>query len=143
MVEFFDFIKIIFTSPAQYSEISKGDKQKHYFLLNRRFAIQFPEQANALQNLKINQAAVIDFWQVFLRRYYKTIPGWMYTKGVKKAQDVKEKKLTVSDSLITEYCKYTGIDHKSVKDALFFYPQDMIKELKQFENILKDNGTKS
>jgi len=94
-------------------------------------------QANALQHLKINQAAVIDFWQVFLRKQYKYVPGWMYTKGVKKAQQVKEKQLTVSNELIKEYCKYFKVDPKSIRDALEFYPQDMIKELKEFEIILK------
>jgi hypothetical protein len=138
MIEFFDLIKIVFTNPTEYKEISKGDKQKHFFLLQRRFAINFPMQANVLQSLKINQFAVIDHWHVFLRKYYKTIPGWMYTKGVKKAQEVKEKKNdNVSKSLIDEYCKFMKIDHKLVEDALQFYNEDMIKELKSFESILK------
>lgn len=137
MTEFFDIIKIIFTDPLKYKEISKGEKQKNYFLLNRRFAIQFPMQANALQHLKINQSAVIDFWQMFLRRQYKYMPNWMYTKGVKKAQEVKEKKLTVNNEVIKEYCKYFKIDPKSVRDALEYYPTDMIRELKDFESILK------
>jgi len=93
-------------------------------------------QANALQHLKINQNAVIDFWQTFLRKQYKFVPGWMYTKGVKKAQEVKEKKLTVSNELIKEYCKRMKVDPKSVKDALEFYPDQMIKELKEFEKII-------
>ena len=137
MIEFFDAIKIIFTDPVKYKELTRGEKQKFYFLLNRRFAINFPMQANALQHLKINQAAVIDFWQNFIRKQYKYIPGWMYTKGVKKAQEVKEKKLNISNETIKEYCKRFKVDPKSVRDALEFYETDMVKELKQFENILK------
>jgi hypothetical protein len=136
-MELFDFIKVVFTNPSEYSSITLGEKRKHYFMCQRRFAINFPMQANALQHLKINQAAVIDFWQVFLRKQYKYVPGWMYTKGVKKAQQVKEKQLTVSNELIKEYCKYFKVDPKSIRDALEFYPQDMIKELKEFEIILK------
>lgn len=136
-MELFDFIKVIFTNPSEYSSITPGEKRKHYFMCQRRFAINFPMQANALQHLKINQAAVIDFWQIFLRKQYKFTPGWMYTKGVKKAQEVKEKQLTVSNELIKEYCKYFKVDPKSIRDALEFYPQDMIKELKEFEIILK------
>ena len=135
-MEFFDIIKTIFTNPIDYSSITPGEKRKHYFLLNRRFAINFPMQANALQHLKINQSAVIDFWQNFLRKQYKFVPGWMYTKGVKKAQEVKEKKLNISNETIKEYCKYFQVDSKSVKDALQFYENDMINELKQFENML-------
>ena len=136
-MELFDFIKVIFTNPSEYSSITPGEKRKHYFMCQRRFAINFPMQANALQNLKINQAAVIDFWQIFLRKQYAYTPKWMYTTGVKKAQEVKEKKQSVSNELIKEYCRYTQADPKSVRDALEFYPNDMINELKQFENLLK------
>lgn len=136
-MELFDFIKVIFANPLEYSSTPAGEKRKHYFMCQRRFAIQFPMQANALQHLKINQSAVIDFWQTFLRRQYKFVPGWMYTKGVKKTQEIKEKKLTVSNELIKEYCKYFKVDTKSVRDALEYYPTDMIRELKDFESILK------
>lgn len=136
-MELFDVIKVIFTKPNEFSSITPGEKRKCYFMLNRRFAINFPMQANALQHLKINQAAVIDFWQNFLRKQYRFVPGWMYTKGVKKAQEVKEKKQNISNEIIKEYCKYMKVDPKSVRDALEFYPENMINELKKFENILK------
>lgn len=136
-MELFDFINVIFKDPVQYSSITPGEKRKHYFMCNRRFAIQFPMQANALQHLKINQEAVIDFWQNFLRKQFKFVPGWMYTKGVKKSKEAKEKKLSVSNELIKEYAKIYKIDKKSIIDALEFYPEDMIKELKEFEKILK------
>jgi hypothetical protein len=136
-MELFDFIKVVFTDPVTYSSLTPGEKRKHYFMCQRRFAINFPMQANALQNLKINQAAVMDFWQIFLRKQYKFVPGWMYTKGVKKAQAVKEKQIPISKEVIKEYCRYYKVDSKSVYDALEFYPGDMVKELKDFEAILK------
>lgn len=137
-MELFDFIKIIFTNPQEYSSITPGEKRKHYFMLQRRFAINFPMQANVLQHLKINQAAVIDFWQKYLRETYKGYyPKWLYTKGIKKAQEVKEKKQNVSNELIKEYCKYMKIDSKTIKDALQFYENEMVNELKEFEKILK------
>jgi len=136
MIQFFDLINIIFKDPIKYKEISKGVKQQNFFLLNRRFAIQFPMQANALQSLKINQAAVVDFWQNFMRKQYKYTPKWIYTKGVKKAQQVKEKKRSVSNAVIVEYCKWYKIDKKSVIDALDFFPTQMSDELKEFEKLI-------
>lgn len=136
-MELFDFIKVIFTNTSEFSVTTSGEKRKHYFMCQRRFAIQFPMQANALQHLKINQAAVIDFWQNFLRKQYKYVPKWMYTKGIKKTQEIKEKKLTISNEVIKEYCKYFKVDPKTIKDALEFFPNDMLKELKEFEQILK------
>ena len=135
-MELFEFTKIIFENPEEYEKITPGEKRKQYFMINRRFAIQFPMQANALQHLKINQAGVVDFWQQFMRKTYKRTPGWMYTKGVKKAKQDKEKKINVSETLVNEYCRRMVLDKKSVYDALEFYPDLMLKELKQFEKII-------
>jgi hypothetical protein len=136
-MELFKFIKIVVTNPVEYSSISKGEKKKYSFLSNRRFAIQFPLQANALQHIKINSAAVMDFWNIFLSKQYKYLPNWIYTKGIKKVQETKEKKTNISKELIDEYCKIYKLDKKSVLDALYFFPEEMSKELKQYENIIK------
>jgi hypothetical protein len=137
-MELFDFIKIIFSNPEEYAKIMPGEKRKHFFMCNRRFSIQHPLQANALQISKINQEAVIDWWQRFLRTTYKGYyPKWMYTTGVKKAQESKEKKIKVSNELIREFCKWNKIDKKTVEDALEFFPEKMLNELKSFEKITK------
>jgi hypothetical protein len=136
-MELFDFIKILFTNPKEYSSITSGEKRKQFFMLSRRMAINFPLQANALQHIKINQSAVVDFWQNFIRKQYKYVPGWMYTKGVKKTQEIKERKMNISNDVINEYCKVYKLDKKTVLDALEFYNTEMVNELKHFENILK------
>jgi hypothetical protein len=135
-MELFEFTKIIFESPGEYQEITPGEKRKWFFLLQRRFAIQFPMQANALQHLKINQAGVVDFWQHFMRKQYQKTPGWMYTKGIKKSKEEKEKKIKVSETLINQYAAKMEIDKKSIYDALEFYPEQIQKELKDFEKII-------
>ena len=137
MRSFFDIMQILFEDPEKWKDITNGEKQKFYFLSQRRFAIQFPLQANALQHLKINQVAVMDFWQHFMRKRYKKTPFWMYTKGVKKAKEAKEKKTKVSENTIIEYCKFYKMDRKSIYDALVFYNEDMVKELKLFEKLIK------
>ncbi len=135
-MQLFEFTKILFENPVEYSKIPPGEKRKQYFMINRRFAIQFPMQAAALQHLRIDQASVVDFWQKFMESYNGRTPGWMYTKGIKKAKEVKERKTNVSQELITEYARRMEFDRKSVVDALFFYPDLTQKELKQFEKVI-------
>lgn len=135
-MELFEFTKIIFEKPGEYQDITPGEKRKQYFMVNRRFAIQFPMQANALQHLKINQSGVVDFWQHFMRKQYQRTPGWMFTKGVKKAKESKESKIKVSEKLIDAYCKKMVIEKKSVMEALEFYPDLMVKEIKEFEKMI-------
>lgn len=139
-MELFDFINLIYTNPQEYSKITPGEKRKQFFMCQRRFAIQYPMQANVLQHVKINQSAVIDFWQNFLRKQNKFstwLPKWLYTKGVKKSQDVKEKKQNISNEVIREYCRVYKINRKTVEDALEFYNVEMVQELKDFEKIMK------
>jgi len=135
-MELFEFTKILFERPGEWQDITPGEKRKQFFMCNRRFAIQFPMQANALQHLKINQAGVVDFWQQFMRKQYNRTPGWMYTKGVKKAKEAKERKINISGKLIDEYVKKMRVDKKSIYDALEFYPDLMQKELQDFEKMI-------
>jgi len=135
-MELFDVTKIIFENPKEWKTVTKGEKRKFYFPIQRRFAIQFPMQANVLQQLKINQADVIDFWQYFMKKRYNRTPGWMYTKGIKKTKQEKEKKINISSALIDKYVKMNKIDKKSIYDALEHYPDLMKKELKAFEKMI-------
>ena len=135
-MELFELTKIIFENPGAYQSVTPGEKRKHFFMINRRFSIQFPMQANALQHLKISQAGVVDFWQQFMRKTYQRTPGWMYTKGVKQSKEAKERKINVSDKLVDAYCSKMTVDKKSVYDALEFWPDLMQKDLKDFEKMI-------
>ncbi|MDD5648849.1 MAG: hypothetical protein PHF86_00285 [Candidatus Nanoarchaeia archaeon] len=137
-MELFELTKAMFESPAIYADATKGDKRKNFFMIQRRMAINFPIQANMLQNTKINMEATIDFWQQFLRKKYTKTPFWMFITGVKKAKEEKEKKINISSELISQYCRFYGKDPKLIRDALRFYPEQMIKEIKEFDKIQKE-----
>lgn len=134
-MELFDFLNTLFEKPEEWEQLSNVEKKKHFFMTTRRMAIQFPMQANALQHLKINPVETVNFWQKFIRKKYNKVPGWMYTKGVKKTQEVKEK-VSVSKNIIDEYARINKIDRKSVEDALIFFPNETKKELQDFEKLI-------
>ena len=133
-MELFKFLDVLMKKPAEWSDVTPGEKRKQFFPMQRRFAIAHPQEANALQHLKINQAAVADFWQRFMFiKYRRVTPNWMYTKGVVKSRKEKEKKLNVSEKLILQYAKFKEIDVKSIRDALVLFEKEMVKELHDFE----------
>ena len=136
-MELFDITKIIFENHEDWKQVSSFDKKKAFFALNRRFSIKFPLQANVLQHVKINPIDVVDFWFTFLSKSNDKTPYWMYVKGVKKTQEVKEKKSTISKELFNEYCRINEFDRKSVEDAMEFFPEESVKEIKQFEKMIK------
>lgn len=136
----FEITKIMFESPASYAELTKGEKRSNFFIIQRRMAIQYPVLANMLQRNKINQEAAVDVWQRYLRQVQKftKTPFWMYVQGVKKAEEAKEKKINISNETVQEYCKFYAQDPKQIKDAIKFYPAEMVKELKEFEKMQKE-----
>jgi hypothetical protein len=137
-LEFFDIIKIIFENPDGWKDVTSLDKKKIFFAINRRFSINYPMQVNVLQHLKINPVDAMDYWQHFLSNKHNKTPYWMYAKGVKKTQETKEKKINISQELIDQYCRIYEVDKKSIEDALVFFPDETIKELKMCEKMLKN-----
>ena len=97
-MELFELTKAMFGDTNNYSEATRGDKRKSFFMIQRRMAIQHPMQANALNQLKINQEEAVDVWQRFLSKKYKKTPFWMYTKGIKKAKEVTFPPLEIGSS---------------------------------------------
>ena len=98
----------------------------------------FPDNANLLQHIRINMEAAVDMWQRLLRRKYTKTPFWMYVQGVKKGEEAKEKKANISNETVQEYCKFYAQDPKQIRDAIKFYPVEMVKELKEFEKMQKE-----
>lgn len=129
--------KAMFGETNNYGEATKGDKRKNFFIIQRRMAIQHPLQAQALNGLKINQEQAIDVWQRFLKKKYSKTPFWMYTKGVKKAKEEKERKINIPIALIEDYAKRHKLDLKTVYEALDMFPKEMQKEIKDFEKLQK------
>lgn len=132
-MQLFDLTKRLFGDIGGYDEVSKGDKKKNFFMVNRRLSIGHPMQAQVLNGLRIDPVAAVDIWRNFLARAYKKTPYWMYTKGVKKAKEEKERKINIPMAVIEDYAKKNIYDLQTVKDALFMFPKEMEKELKAFE----------
>ena len=78
----FDFVKIMFTKPDQYSNIKNHSKKRHHFMINRFFAIKYPSNANMFNVNGINGGNVVESWSMVAKRF-KGVPGWFYTKTKK------------------------------------------------------------
>jgi hypothetical protein len=136
MDNLFDIIKIIFENPEEYKNLSNIEKKKIFFIFTRRMSIKYPLQAQVLQHFKINEIATIDFWQSFLRKQYNKVPGWMYTKGIKKTKEVKEK-VSIKEKLIIDYAAKYNLDIKSVRDYIMLFPEEAKNEFKEFEKTIE------
>jgi len=134
-MELFDLLNVIFKDPDEYANVSKLDKKRNFFMIQRRLAIGHPLQAHVLNNIKINPEQAVDIWQRFMFRQYKgKLPGWMFIKGVKKVKKNEEKKVNITNKDLIEFAKLNRYDIKSVRDAVKFFPKELKKEIDQFIN---------
>jgi len=61
-----------------YKTYNNYERGKFYFILQRRFAINFPEMALMLSLPGINAGQVIKFWQVFITQQIPHKVGWSH-----------------------------------------------------------------
>jgi len=140
-MELFDILNCMFKDPELYKEVSKSDKKKNFFMINRRLSIAHPMQASVLNILKINQEEAVDVWQRFLiKQYGGKLPGWMFIKGIKKVKEAEEKKVSISSKDIVEFSRINMFDIKSVRDAIKVYPEEMKKEIDKLQKGLNENS---
>lgn len=131
----FDIIKLMFTDKESFDNLSDYMLSKHFFMINRIMAIQFPLQAQCFNKLNINEAQVIRSWQFFATSKcgYGRVPSFVYTKSGKSSfvdPDNIDKDLKIA------YCLHYDTTMTELNDMLYFYHDATIEHINYFkENI--------
>jgi hypothetical protein len=132
-MELFEFIKLIFTNPKEYSKLKNIQKGKNFFMLQRFMSIKYPTTAQQLNRNGINGAAVADLWQLVSSRFGR-VPGWIYTK-TKKVQTEKEWK--PNPEVSTFWMQRHGMNERDLKMAIKFNPEEMKKTFQRIEKQIQ------
>jgi hypothetical protein len=133
-MELFDFIKVLFERPEEYAKLNRYEKAKHFFMVNRFMAISYPPVSNAFNHLKVSQSAVIDYWQMSLRKIYTKVPPWIYVKTSKKNK--KEKIVMPSKEAISEYLQKTQMSRRDLDEALRMFGPDVLKPIHRIDKLM-------
>lgn len=133
----FDFIKIMFTKHSQYNKIKQHNKKRHFFMINRFFAIKYPENANAFNINGIDGSYAVDAWSMLARRF-TTVPGWIYTKTKKstKAANSKNEYIPIEKAVEVYMSKYE-IGQREFKEMQKFAPAELNAELQAIEKSIQ------
>jgi len=133
----FDFIKIMFERPKEWKLIKQHTKKRHTFMINRFFAIKFPDNANLFNLNGIEGANVIDSWYLVAQRF-KGVPSWIYTKTKKsKKETVTKEKYIPSDDAIRVYLERNQIGKREFKELQTFAPDQLNADLQMIENSMR------
>jgi hypothetical protein len=124
-MELFELVKKIFKSEKDWNKVSRNDKTKNFFMVNRIMSIQFPVQANQFNHTKISPRPVVDWWHNNLSRYYTKTPNWIFTK-TKKSENPLKSAIKVDHNQEAEkfVMEKFEISKREIQDLKKFYPNE-------------------
>jgi hypothetical protein len=123
-MELFDVVKNIFKSDKDWSKVTRNDKVRNFFMINRIMSIQFPSQANQFNHTKVTPRPVADWWHSTLSRHYTKIPGWIFTKTKKSSSAGKSKSQNTLDPEVEEFLMSKfEVSRREMSDLKKFYPE--------------------
>lgn len=137
-MQLFDFIKVLFEDRGQYADLSKYDKSRQFFMLNRFMSIQYPQQANAFNHVRIPQAETVDFWQRSMTNVYNRVPDWVFAKGQKKSAKEKDKsaKMPGKDA-IRSYLLAKNMTSRDLEDAHKIFGDCVYDPIRRLEKVME------
>lgn len=141
-MELFDVIKQIFKSDKEWNKVSKYDKTRNFFMINRIMSIQYPLQANQFNHLKITPRPVIDWWHSALspmvqKQGYQRTPGWVFTKTLKSKTKGKTKVNTPDEATERFICERFEVSKREMNELKTFYPKEYQKWIKSIGEQLR------
>ncbi len=123
-MELFDIVKNIFSQDnKKWSTVSRNDKSRNFFMVNRIMSIQFPHIANQFNKLKINPEATVDWWRNNLSSRYTKPPHWIYTKVVKSGNKAKKDAGFSCEEVEIFVRDRYSISRRDLSDLRKFYPE--------------------
>ena len=141
---FFQVLDAMFSTENAYNSLTKKDKERNFYMVNRRMAINFPLQAFKLSMMETNPEYAVDCLRMISSRYGGKKPGWLYLK-TEKEKNIKTTKIKYSEEAKDFYIKMNEIDDKTFKKAVDFEPkkmQDILSKIDKQIKILSNKKSK-
>jgi hypothetical protein len=137
-IDFKVVVNYIFEKKDFYYKLTDEDKENTFFMVNRKFAVEYPHIAKLFNNKYTDRKSACDLWFLYFKNKVNYTPGWYWAKSANKDKN-NDKKLNDSDKklLMVEL----ELDENSVEFLFKNYKNDVnaeIKKLKKYQE-LKNN----
>lgn len=135
----FDIAKLMFEKPNIYrNEVFEAHKKRHFFLLNRRFSIQFPLVAEQFNKMGVNSARALDYWQTVAEKF-KKVPNFFYISA--KSTEKKEKPLyEPKEEVVKKFLEVNEIGDREYKECMKYNKYKTIEALQKLEKQMETHG---
>lgn len=141
----FDIIKMMFSSMDSFEKLSDLMLERHSFLINRIFAIQYPEHAQLFNRIGMKGCNTLRAWRVFAVRKHgmNRVPFFVYTKAEKKiTAGNKKNKPEYTKEEISHYCNHFNISLKDFTDMQYFFPDELKDKMDILTSLTTKEGLK-
>lgn len=123
----------IFRDKDKYKNLSHEDKEKFFFIMNRKFARQYPKQAQFFNNKIMDKSGALDIWyNFFIKKKINNIPQWYWFKITTK----KEKSIIKKEEE-EFFLEYFDLKKRDLDFIIKFYPDELKSEIKKFKKFNK------
>lgn len=138
--DLFTIINALFTDKQLIGELTYDAAKQNIFMVNRRLAIMYPEQAQVFNNAKCNPRDVLMAWSNFLYSPGGQ-PRWIYTKGAAKSTAEKIK-INVPEAVKKQFMSRYNLSSRDYRDLSCFFPQELKKELETYYKLIEGRNEK-
>jgi len=123
----------IFKQKDQYKNLSDEDKEKFFFIMNRKFARKYPKHAQFFNNKVMDKSSALDIWyHFFIKQRTLDIPSWYWFKLTKKKEPEMLKKEEVEFLM-----EFYELKKEDVEFLINNYSEEVKEEIKKFKKFGK------
>ena len=131
MYDFTHIVDMVFKKKNEYKKLSDEDKEKNFFIINRKLARGFPTHAQFFNNKSIDKSNALDVWyQFFIKKRTTDIPSWYWFK-----QTTKREKSIISKDDVQFLMNFYDIEERDVDFLIKYYPEDVLEEVKKYHKF--------
>lgn len=123
----------MFKNKSEYINLSDEDKETFFFIMNRKFARNYPKQAQFFNKKGMDKASSLDVWyDYFISKDVNGIPGWYWFKlSAKKEKRILKKE---EEEFLTEFYQ---IRKEDLDFLIKYYPDEVKAEVKKYKKFNK------
>jgi hypothetical protein len=129
-MDFKQIIDCIFFNKEKYWEITDEDKEKNFFIINKKFSRKYPEMSQLFNDKNIDKSIALDNWFFFFKDI-NYIPKWYWNSKKKKISVSK-----ISGPNILNLRKRLDITENDINFIYKYYKTDLddyLKRIKKYD----------
>lgn len=134
--EFTHIVDFMFKNKDKYENVGDVDKERNFFIINRKFAREYPIHAEFFNKKNSNKASALDIWFAFFhKKRANNIPQWYW--GYKKKKKGESISTIIKKDEIKYLMDFYDIAESDVMYLIINHREEVKEEIKKLRKFNK------